>query len=160
MTLRLTALATALNARLTQPDRPCDAVVGDEDAPYMLRWRLWRKNPLLNAFLHRVLRPDEEDAYHDHPWPSASLVLSGAVIEQFRSPAGVRSRRLEAGSAVFRRARFAHRLSPDPAVSEDTWTLFVMGPKLREWGFHCATGWVHWEDYTALDPDGRRRRCG
>ena len=26
-------------------------------------------------------------------------------------------------------------------------TLFIRGPKLREWGFHCASGWRHHSDF-------------
>lgn len=28
-------------------------------------------------------------------------------------------------------------------------TLFITGPKIREWGFHCPKGWVHWEKFVA-----------
>lgn len=27
------------------------------------------------------------------------------------------------------------------------WTLFIAGRWLREWGFWCRDGWVHWRDY-------------
>lgn len=28
-----------------------------------------------------------------------------------------------------------------------TLTLALMGPKVREWGFHSPDGWIHWKDY-------------
>jgi hypothetical protein len=27
-------------------------------------------------------------------------------------------------------------------------SLFMTGPKVREWGFACPKGWVHWRDFT------------
>ena len=41
-----------------------------------------------------------------------------------------------------REAEAAHRLEVIPggrAVS-----LFITGPTVREWGFHCPKGWVLW----------------
>lgn len=35
-----------------------------------------------------------------------------------------------------------------PIVEEPCWTLFVTGPKVREWGFHCEKAWVHWQEFT------------
>jgi hypothetical protein len=29
------------------------------------------------------------------------------------------------------------------------WTLFITGPKVRDWGFQCPHGWRHWQDFTA-----------
>ena len=35
------------------------------------------------------------------------------------------------------------------------WTLFLFGPTVREWGFHCPQrGWVHWRDFTAPGKPG------
>ena len=35
----------------------------------------------------------------------------------------------------------------DPAAP--CWSLFLFGPRIREWGFHCPErGWVHWEEFT------------
>lgn len=35
------------------------------------------------------------------------------------------------------------------------WTLFLFGPKRREWGFHCeGKGWVPWQEFTAAGKPG------
>lgn len=40
-------------------------------------------------------------------------------------------------------------------IDGDCWTIFVTGPRYREWGFHCADrGWVHWKKFTATDNRG------
>jgi hypothetical protein len=34
-------------------------------------------------------------------------------------------------------------------IVRPAWTLFLTGPRRREWGFHCQRGWVHWRQFTA-----------
>lgn len=34
------------------------------------------------------------------------------------------------------------------------WTIFIMGPRLRTWGFHCPKGWVPWYKYVNKDNKG------
>lgn len=34
-------------------------------------------------------------------------------------------------------------------------TLFITGPRIREWGFHCPKGWVHWKKFCAVDQPGQ-----
>ena len=44
---------------------------------------------------------------------------------------------------------------------EQCWTLFITGPRIREWGFHCPQGWRHWRDYTKPGSYGQvGRGCG
>lgn len=51
------------------------------------------------------------------------------------------------GSIVFRRATDRHRLEiPDGG---EAWSLFIMGPWQRNWGFHTASGRVPWQGYIA-----------
>ena len=50
------------------------------------------------------------------------------------------------GAIVRRPATMLHRLVL-PA-GRDAWSLFIMGPKTREWGFQTPDGWVHNVDYT------------
>ena len=47
---------------------------------------------------------------------------------------------------IYRAAGDAHRIELDAGPA---WTLFVTGPKYREWGFHCPDGWRLWTDYEA-----------
>jgi hypothetical protein len=40
-------------------------------------------------------------------------------------------------------------------------TLFITGPKVREWGFWCPKGFVHWRDFVHPDdPGGVGPGCG
>ncbi len=36
------------------------------------------------------------------------------------------------------------------------WTLFITGPRLREWGFDCPHGWRSSEDYLTVTPGGNK----
>ena len=118
--------------------RAPDFVIGDD---YLRRWWLIPRNEGCNVYLHEILHSDDDRALHDHPWDNTSMLLIGSYIEH--TPEGVFDR--AAGSIVTRKATDAHRLEiPEGgrAVS-----LFITGPKLREWGFHCPNGWRHWREF-------------
>jgi hypothetical protein len=136
--------------------RPPDFIIGEERAPYLLRWWLIPRNRWFNVYLHCFLRSDDDRALHDHPWCWLSLVLRGAYVEHTIAAGGIRQRRLiEKGALRFHRPRFAHRLEVIQKRGE-CWTLFVTGPRVRVWGFHCAErGWVDWRTFTDPANTGR-----
>lgn len=142
--------AASLQARMT---KPADVVIGGDERPYLLRWLLAPRNRWLNIYLHCFLRSDDNRALHDHPWASCSFILAGYYIEHEIAAGGVHlHRRRDAGTLIFRAAREAHRIE---IGSAPCWTLFITGPKVRHWGFHCPDGWVHWRDF-ANPLDGGR----
>lgn len=113
------------------------------DPVYLERWWIIPRNEQQNVYLHRILRDDDDRALHDHPWENVSYVIAGSYREI--TPAGTFIR--QPGDVVKRQASDMHRLElidGQPCVS-----LFFTGPKLREWGFDCPGGWVHWRDFTA-----------
>jgi hypothetical protein len=139
------AAYTSLNEMVAwaaaQMARAPDFVIGAAENPYMRRWWIIPRNEGCNVYLHEILRDDDDRALHDHPWDNTSMLLSGGYIEH--TPEGAFRR--EAGSIVTRSATTLHRLEVDgkPAIS-----LFITGPKIREWGFACPQGWRHWRDFT------------
>jgi hypothetical protein len=140
--------------------RPPDFIIGGPDDPYMLRWYVIPRNRWFNVYLHKFLRDDDDRALHDHPWVSLSFALSGEYIEHTDDYIKRRRR----GSIVFRRATHSHRIE---LVRKDgkampAWTLFLTGPKVREWGFDCGVkGWVHWRDFVAeTDTGNTGKGCG
>jgi hypothetical protein len=86
------------------------------------------------------MHSDDDRALHDHPWSNLSILLWGTYIEH--TPTGKKTRRT--GAIHFRRGDAAHRIEVDKPV----WTLFITGPKYREWGFYCPQGWKHWKLFT------------
>jgi hypothetical protein len=117
------------------------------------RWCFWRwstidadhierlhivKTPWFAVCLHWLNAPDAEPWLHDHPVSFLSIILRGGYTEQ-RGPYFRRRKWWN-----FIRAWDCHVIT---AVQPGTVTLCLMGPKVREWGFHTDKGWVCWRDY-------------
>ncbi|WP_018265528.1 hypothetical protein [Methylosinus sp. LW4] len=143
-------LSALLRSRIGR--RAPDMIIGGDERPYLMRWFVIPRNRWLNLYLHLFLRSDDDRALHDHPWASCSLILDGYYLEHEIAAGGVHSRkRRDAGALIFRSAKAAHRIE----IEAPCWTLFITGPKLRTWGFHCPGGWVHWRDFTNPEDGGR-----
>lgn len=125
-----------------------DFVIGDVHDPYLLRWFVIPRNRWFNIYLHLFLRSDDDRALHDHPWVNLSVLLSGHYLEHL--PGGIVKHRRR-GQIVLRRASCAHRVE---LINGPVWTLFLTGPKVRSWGFHCPKGWRHWREFTNTADDG------
>lgn len=150
--------------------RSPDFYIGGAEQPYIRRWYVIPRNRWFNIYLHNMLRDDDDRALHDHPWLNMSIILRGgyiehvperpnwypnyskAVIQKYRSP----------GDIIFRKPTSAHRLElfndqpwPHwrrgmPIKKKPSWSLFITGPRVREWGFLCPQGWVHYKRF--VDP--------
>ena len=134
--------------------RDPDVVIGGHERPYLFRWYLIPRNRFLNVYLHYFLRSDDDRALHDHPWANMSILLDGSYMEHQIDAGGIHRKQLrKAGSWYLRLSgKIAHRIELHKGP---VWTLFITGPRYREWGFHCPdTGWVHWTDFTATDDPG------
>lgn len=145
--------------------RDPDFVVGaDSDGgAYLRRWWLIPRNPVFNIYLHHFLRDDDDRALHDHPWPWLSFLLGGSYIEHTIAAGGIHRRQTRLpGSLKVSAPRRAHRIelvrSDDKYIAGKAvpcWTIFITGPRLRGWGFHCPErGWVPWQRFTAEGKPG------
>jgi hypothetical protein len=124
-----------------------------ENEPYLERYYLFLKDRErfpFNIFLHKFLKSDPDDV-HDHPWPYATVILKGGYwewvpvfdtvgrkigeVQHWRKPGHFRT----CSASSF------HRIELDPDVT--CWTLFMPGPKQRDWGFMVKNKWVQWEQY-------------
>lgn len=132
--------------------RPPDFIVGTPGQPYMLRWWVIPRNKLFNIYLHKFLRSDDDEALHDHPWLNMSYLLEGSYIEHTKAGSAHRF----AGDAKFRFAHTPHRIE----IDKPCWSLFVTGPIIRQWGFHCPSGWKHWKAFTTAKKNGTSLGCG
>lgn len=130
----------------------------DNKGAYIRRWYVARKwtRLLENVYLHNVLRSDDDRALHDHPWWNVSIVLWGGYYEHmpvypkaFKMGVNMATKRVwrGVGSIVFRRATDPHRLEIPAHPCNPTWTLFITGKKVRDWGFYCPERWVHNESF-------------
>lgn len=128
--------------------RPPDFVIGGNDRPYLRRWWIIPRNRFFNIYVHEFLRSDDDRALHCHPWIWISYLIDGDYVEHTIKAGGVHRRKsYKAGSLRLHLPWFAHRIE----ITKPVWTLFITGPKMKPWGFHFPTGWVHWE--RAVDPD-------
>jgi hypothetical protein len=86
--------------------------------------------------------------------------MQGRYIEWLPSAQGNPNHPLprfrRAGSFLFRWGGAAHRIQLHRAGEreESCWTLFITGPRVRQWGFYCRSGWVHWKRFTAAEDPG------
>jgi len=160
------ALLLALACRLLVcVSRPPDFVIGKPSSVYMNRWYVVPRNRWANVYLHQILRSDDDRALHDHPWVNGSIVLRGGYWEIMpeRAPSiswpvpPTRTQWRGAGSVVLRRPTAAHRLVIGAQGIEGRgpcWSLFVTGPKMREWGFWCPRGWRVWTEFVDVGNRG------
>lgn len=130
------------------PRRPPDLVIGFD---YLRRWHLVPHSRWCNIYLHNIRHSDDDRALHDHPWANISIILRGSYREHTPHGTFLRSR----WSVIFRRATARHRLLLEDGC--DVWTLFITGPKIREWGFWCPQGFVPWYNYPVAGTEKRRK---
>jgi len=130
------------------PRKP-DFIIGPHDAPYLRRWWVIPRNRWFNIYLHQILQNDDDRALHDHPWVNCSIILKGRYLEV--TP--VRSMVRRAWRPVLRRAVAAHRL--ELIDGKPCWSLFITGPIIRQWGFHCPQGWRIWTEFVNARDSGQ-----
>ena len=150
-----------LAVRLLVTARPADLVIAPEGAPYLYRWFLQPRNSIAggNLYLHIQVASDPERPLHDHPWDNVSHILSGGYDEilaevQANGELGeAETISRYPGDIIARSARTAHRLLLPPETRY-TMTMFMTGPKTREWGFWYPDGWVHNAEVVRMREDG------
>lgn len=103
--------------------------LGLPTCPYLVRWRI--ETRLGSVRLHHWLGPDDDRAFHDHPWDFLTFVLKGGYTDT--SPDG--DERLKAPTWQYRPSTHQHTVYPDKGGA---WTLVFTGPKIRPWGFWVA----------------------
>jgi len=99
--------------------------LGLTECPYVIRWRI--ETPWFSCRLHHWLGPDDDRAYHDHPWNFVTFVLRGSYCDMFPDGCEV----LRAPAVRYRSALHRHTVIPNPTA----WTVVLTGPKIRPWGF-------------------------
>ena len=120
-----------------------DRIAGVDGVEYMRRYHLDHDHDDHHhdrTRLHQILKSDPQPDPHDHPWNFTSTLLAGSY-DEWRPDYGWRT--WHAGDTIHRDAATPHRLELDAPV----FTLVTVGPVRRRWGFHTATGWVHWSNY-------------
>lgn len=136
---------------------------------YLERWGLAHRR-IGGVFLHRMTAPDPGLDLHDHPWTFLTVPLWGGYEEERldgrraqlwakRSERLMEAATLRRGKVEHRRAFRPRRMRLDechritrltrPAV----WTLVLLGPVRRGWGFYTPDGFVDHEAYSQARRD-------
>jgi hypothetical protein len=136
-------------------------VIGQDECPLMLRWTFfdWGVKAMVHYFPAEVSDRDP----HDHPRSFVTLVLRGDYRDESWDEPGFEARqssphfiptfdklrkreRLRAGAIRYRPAEYMHIVETD---LKGCWTLVVMGPLVREWGFRRLDSgkWWPWGKY-------------
>lgn len=118
--------------------------VPDLDHPewtYLTRWRIVQ-TPWFGIYLHRMDTPDSRPTLHDHPWSFVSFVLRGGYWEHLDYGDGWRYvRRLNVKAATD--LHYIDELARTP-----TWTLLLVGPRRRTWGYLEPDGtWTPFDEH-------------
>lgn len=131
-------------------------IVAEDQKVYLERYRVigWMPGSdwswPFSIYLHRFCLPDLDDALHNHPWQWAfSLVLTGSYMEEVPGSGALRRRCQMRRRFSWRiiRASDYHRVDK---LFGETWTLFIVGPKVKSWGFLVdGRGHVPWKDRLA-----------
>ena len=115
--------------------RKCDLLV---DIDYMERWYIIPRNRYFNIYAHYFIGSDA-NVPHDHPWYSFGWILKGEYIEH----TVYGSETKKEGSKTFRTPNAFHWIEIDKPV----YTLFITGPRIKNWGFLCGTKWIEHKKY-------------
>ena len=100
--------------------------LGLTECAYVIRWRF--ETPWWSVRVHHWLGPDDDRAFHDHPWNFTTFVIKGGYVDRY--PGGAEM--ITAPAIRRRAATHRHTVIPYP---EGAWTVVVTGPRLRSWGF-------------------------
>lgn len=151
----LEPLLAELVGKVANTRKP-DFLIGGEEAPYLRRWHVTPRGDGPATYLHHFLRSDDDRALHDHPWGSISIILDGSYWEHLQGHPEPVLR--QPGDVTIRAPEEAHRVELLPSARggmEPVWTLFLVGTRVRDWGFLCPQGWRHWKDFCGVTEDGR-----
>lgn len=129
------------------------AVIMDREdkAPYLIRYyALWpdsvdreRKDIPFNVLIHQFMQSDDP-VLHTHPWWYFTLILKGGYWEHL--PGDVKKWR---GPGSIRFGKNVTHWVQIPEAGK-TWTLFIRGKTVRQWGFINEFGvWELWRTYLA-----------
>lgn len=153
-------------------------IIGPPDCPILYRWTLIKagKQPVpaelrdeygpetasMKLLLHHFPANADDRDVHDHPRPFWTLVLRGwyddmkpcqhcaggltGVCRVCWGAGVVLNERMRPGMLRRRPATHCHRAKAGP---DGCWTLVLMGPLRRQWGFWRRLSWWAYKDYEA-----------
>lgn len=120
--------------------------------PYLNRWWIIPRNNYFNIYLHKMQKDDDDRALHCHPYHNMSIILRGGYYEYYESNM-VFCQKRKPGNIIFRKAEDAHMLKlyrDEQGKIIPSWSLFITGPRIREWGFWPNGKFIPWKEFLGV----------
>lgn len=125
---------------------------------YMNRWWLfnpYHPTPGLRQFkwcpfsirVHHILRADNAEHQHDHPWDARTFILKGGYIEKRGDEEFCRFSG-DTATVLFNEYHHISHVTPNGAF-----TLFITWKYRGVWGFKVDGKKVPWKQYVAEHPE-------
>lgn len=138
-------------------------VIGPPECPILYRWTLlpWGELKHEDAsvrwklMIHRFLPNADDRDMHDHPRGFVTVVVRG-WYDDHNLDVGtnvISTERMRPGKIRYRPAKHIHRTRVGP---KGCWTIVVMGPIERAWGFWRGGRWMCWREHARLYGPGMR----
>lgn len=157
---------------------PFSHLPSNEDPSYMARYWLFNPYPESSKDrsrwqfpwsirIHHIKRADNERDMHDHPWNARTIILKGAYKERRFADEAVRAMidHPEGSTIDWSKAEAFEYFTRYPGstakiehneyhtitkvTTGGTWTMFISGPWLGDWGFLREGKKVWWRTYLA-----------
>lgn len=99
-----------------------------------IRWFVFQCR-WFEVYLHKLHAPEWLPECHDHPWNFVSFVLRRGYTELLNRADGAVLLNHEPGAIIYRKATDAHVVY---TPNGPAWSLVVVGPNVRKWGFKAC----------------------
>lgn len=157
-------------------------VIGVPECPLLHRWTVLKighmPHPSHNEtahsrakiMVHHFLPESRDRDVHDHPWQFVTIVLKGQYVDVSTCQVckgknlgvtcfecggdGVKKELMVPGMMRYRSTAHAHQTF---AGRKGCWTVVIVGPIERMWGFFKNGEWLPWREYE--DRYGHGMRC-
>lgn len=107
------------------------------------RWQLL-KTRWFSIYIHGIYATDQDKHLHNHPWDYKSIVLKGSYIEETNSGTNT----LQFGTITSRNGKDYHKIKT--LLTKSVYTLFIVSPVKRVWGYQVDGSWMNHEEYRKL----------
>ena len=111
------------------------------------RWELL-KTRWFSIYIHGIYAADEDKHLHNHPWDYTSITLKGKFIEETQTGFNL----MKPFKMVTRDGKDYHKIKE--LKSKSVYTLFIVSPIKRLWGYRVDGRWMPHDKYRELKNKG------
>jgi hypothetical protein len=125
----------------------------NEGDVYLRRYYIYTGKYRPHIYIHHFLESDYDRAMHDHPWGFTTVMLWGGYWEHVPTftdfvSGHIFSKKTWYGPGTIRGVKANHIHRVELPEGKTAWTLMIVGPRERDWGFWIKAGkWCFWRKY-------------